>query len=83
MTYRDIFEEFDPSNDKKIKQQLKMGVKIEKEHASTYQFIKDYYKANKDFPPDEEVYKHIAMNHLDEFSNYYTELVKMEKKLKK
>ena len=62
--------------------ELAMGIKVEKEHAETIKFIKDYYKKNEKFPPDKEVYKHIASNHLDEFKKYYSELKEMEEKLK-
>jgi predicted ATP-dependent Lon-type protease len=49
------------------KEQMKMGIKIEMEHTR-----------------NKKVAKRIVKHHLDEFpDNYYTELIKMEKKLKK
>ena len=65
-----------------VKSELSKGIDIEKEHGDTIKFIKDYYKKNGKFPPDEEVFKNIAQDHLDEFKNYYSELQKMEANLK-
>jgi|GEM_PF-2317661 len=58
-----------------------IGVDVEKEHADTIKFIKDFFKKHHKFPPDEDVYESIADDHLYEFANYYTELKKMESKL--
>lgn len=63
--------------------QLAMGIKVEKEHADTIKWIKDFQKENGKFPPDEEVYKRIASDHLAEFSTYYENLKKMEDGMKK
>jgi len=56
--------------------QLKMGIKEEKEHSPTYDFIKQYFKKNKKFPSKKEVYKQIAKDHLKEDKKYYTKLKK-------
>lgn len=54
--------------------QLKMGIKVEKEHAKTVANIK---KGTKN------PFKQIAMDHLKEIPDYYTRLSKMEKSAKK
>jgi len=62
---------------------LKQGIKIESEHKSTIQFIKNFYNKHKRFPTDKMIYEHIAMNHIKEFPDYYPNLIKMEKRLSK
>ena len=86
MTYRELFEEQEIKKDdlgttKNIydKNELKIGKKIETEHKPTYDFIKDYFKKYRTFPPEELVYENISKNHLDEVPDYYTRLLKMEK----
>jgi hypothetical protein len=59
--------------------QLEKGIKVEQEHKSTYNKIKDYYEKNKSFPDEKDVYKWIAEDHIKEISDYYTRLEKMEK----
>jgi len=56
--------------------QLSMGIKIEKEHTKTLDFIKKYHKRYGRFPPSSEVYKHIAKDHLREDKKYYSKLKK-------
>jgi len=72
-------------NDERIdltkSKQLEIGKKIETEHKGTYKFIEDYFNKHGKLPPEEEVYKMIAKDHLKEFKNYYSVLIKMEKKL--
>lgn len=66
-------------------QQLKKGRKIEREHIPYYhQIQKDKMKTGK-CPTDEKFVEGIAKAHINEFpnGNYYDELEKMEKKLKK
>jgi sulfur relay (sulfurtransferase) DsrC/TusE family protein len=58
--------------------ELEMGTKVEEEHADTIEWLKDYYEKYKTWPPDEEVFKNIAKDHLEEFKDYYTRLKKME-----
>lgn len=63
--------------------QIAEGIKIEHEHLPTYQFIEKYLESNKKLPPPEEVYKHIAEDHLNDKGAdplYYTHLVEMLKK---
>jgi hypothetical protein len=67
---------------KEDKSALELGTKIESEHKETFDFIRDYYNKHDEMPPEKEVYKHIAANHLAEFKNYYQALMAMEKKLK-
>jgi len=61
------------------KNQMAMGIDIEKEHKPTYEMIEDYYTKNGRMPPAVNVYQAISENHLDEFPTYYTYLKKMEK----
>jgi hypothetical protein len=69
----------------KDKEELKKGIKFEKEHKPTIDKIKEFYKANNDFPPNELIYEWIALDHINEFKKYYDEKVglpNMEKNLK-
>lgn len=59
--------------------QMSIGFKIEHEHLPTYEFIEKTLKETGKLPPKEEVFKHIASDHLTEIKDYYTRLVKMEK----
>ena len=60
-------------------QELKWGEEVEKEHERTYDMIKSHYDQTGEFPSPEVVYRSIAEDHLMEFSDYYTRLLKMEK----
>ena len=51
--------------------ELRMGIKVEAEHKGTYKFIKDFYKKNKRFPTQNEVYKKIAKDHLEEDKKWH------------
>lgn len=61
-------------------EQLVMGIEVEKEHADTVQFIRDYYEENGSFPDNDVIFEHIAKDHLKEMSDYYTKLKAMEAK---
>jgi hypothetical protein len=67
--------EYDPK-------QLETGKDIEKEHKNTIQKLIDDVRVNK-IQPMEYYYEMIAKDHLGEFNDYYTHLVKMENELKK
>ena len=56
--------------------QLKQGIRIEREHKPTVQFIKSYYAKHKKLPPNNLIYRQIAMNHIKENKSYYTKLKK-------
>jgi len=56
--------------------QMKMGVKVEREHKDTVEFIRKFFKKNKRLPTNNEIYKSIAVDHLEEDPNYYTKLMK-------
>jgi len=56
--------------------QVRAGIKVEKEHAGTLRFIKKYVKTHKRFPNPKTVYTHIAKDHLKEDKAYYTKLKK-------
>lgn len=57
--------------------QLKAGIKVEREHKATYNFLKNYVKRYEKLPPQKVVYKHIAQNHLKENKKYYSKLKKL------
>jgi sulfur relay (sulfurtransferase) DsrC/TusE family protein len=59
-----------------MNKQLKMGIKVELEHAKTFKFIKDYYKKNKKFPNNKVIATRISKDHLKESSVYYSKLKK-------
>jgi len=64
--------------------QLKIGMKVEREHTKTINYIKQYLKSYKRLPSNKQIFTSITKDHLKEFPNtYYTELIKLEKKLKK
>lgn len=55
--------------------QLHTGINVEKEHKSTYNFLKNYAKNHSgNLPPQKVFYKKIALNHIRENKNYYTKL---------
>lgn len=56
--------------------QLRMGIKVESEHAGTLRFIKKYVDTHKSFPPKRLVYMSIAKDHLKEDKKYYSKLKK-------
>jgi len=56
--------------------QLSMGQKIEAEHSGTLKFIKRYYKKNGCMPPQKDIFKYIARDHLREDKQYYSKLKK-------
>ena len=58
--------------------QLAMGVKVEKEHASTVAWLRKHPEASLD-----DAAAHIATDHLKELPDYYTLLDKMERTAKK
>ena len=62
--------------------ELSMGREVEKEHQPTIAIIKSSIKDNKITLPDEEIYGLIARDHLNEFTDYYTQLSKMESEAK-
>lgn len=59
-------------------EQVKIGKKIEEEHKETVQQIIADVKAG-DVKPFEHYFQDIAEDHLDEYKDYYTRLVAMEK----
>ncbi len=58
------------------------GARVEKEHGTTYNQIKEYYAENGEFPPFDTVTEWIASDHLREFADYYEALEAMEEELK-
>lgn len=56
--------------------QLRMGIKVEGEHARTYKFISKYVKQHKRMPPKKLVFINIAKDHLKENKKYYSKLKK-------
>ena len=59
-----------------MNKELKMGIKVEAEHIKTIKYIKNTLKKTGKLPPNTEIYKHIAENHLSENKNYYKILKK-------
>lgn len=65
------------SKEDKHKEQIQMGIEVEKEHDPTIDKIeKEFDIEVKD---REEIYQSIAQDHLDEFDDYYDRLDYMEK----
>jgi hypothetical protein len=62
--------------------ELAMGVKVEAEHAGTVAKIKASIKDGKITMSDEDIFKSIASDHLNEFGDYYSRLSKMESEAK-
>jgi len=57
---------------------LLQGIKIESEHSGTYRKIKNYFKKNKRFPSNKQVFRMIASDHLKETPVYYSKLKKLK-----
>ena len=66
-----------PGKDEK-ETQLQKGMAVEEEHRDMYTFIKKTLKDTGKLPEWEDVKKKIAKSHIEEISNYYTLLKKME-----
>lgn len=64
------------------KKELEIGTKIEKEHQGTIKKIIQDVKSGQ-VKPFEEYFKNIAKEHIKEFKDYYTRLVKMENEARK
>jgi hypothetical protein len=61
------------------------GAEIEKEHKPTAKKIRDFYENVGSLPTDEDIYRWIALDHVNEFPNYYNTSVglpEMERRLK-
>jgi len=58
--------------------QLDKGIKTESEHKPMLDWLKTFLKNFSKLPSDEDIYKHIAENHIQEDPKYYTKLNKME-----
>ena len=58
------------------KTELQKGIKVEREHKRTVKYLKAFYKKNKRFPTNREIYKSIAKDHLMEHKDYYAKLLK-------
>jgi len=56
--------------------QLEMGIDVEEEHEPTYKWLEEYLKQNKKLPPKKDLYQKIAEDHLNEYDDYYTRLMK-------
>jgi len=62
--------------------QVKLGIKVEKEHKDLYNFYDKILKKNKIKNPLtlKEFAKVVATDHIEEISDYYDRLIEMEKK---
>jgi SPP1 gp7 family putative phage head morphogenesis protein len=70
----------EPKYDQEKKSALDDGIKVEREHVETVEFIREYFEKNDKMPTSEEIYEHIAKDHLKEDPNYYDKLKIMEGK---
>ena len=59
-----------------MNKQLKIGIRTEREHKKTVNFIKSYVKKTKRFPSNKMIFTHIAKDHIKENPKYYTKLIK-------
>ena len=62
--------------------QLAMGIEVEREHMPTVEKIKASIQDGKITMSDDEIFESIAQDHIKESKIYYSELAKLEKKLK-
>ena len=71
---------FNASLDEGDSSELKMGIEVEKEHANMYDELKGIFSSNEIEMPWtlDEFAEKIAKAHVDEISDYYTRLKKME-----
>ncbi len=68
----------------KEKREIKMKLKpVKPDRFYNEDQLRIGMKIETEHTNDKRIAKHIAKNHLDEFPTYYTELLKMEKKLEK
>lgn len=56
--------------------QLEMGIDVEEEHEDTYKWLETYIKTNKKLPEKKKFFESIAKDHLKEYDDYYTRLMK-------
>lgn len=61
-------------------QAMLQGIDVEKEHSRTLQFIRSYLSNFGVMPTSEQIYAHIAQDHLREDPKYYEKLARMEQK---
>jgi hypothetical protein len=59
-------EVFDRDDEDYNQDHLEAGAEIQKEHEPTYKRIKKFLELTGELPPEEEVYKSIAKDHMDE-----------------
>lgn len=57
-----------------VDQELLLGIDHEKEHKNTFQWLKQYVSLNKRFPTLEDFAESIALDHLKEVPDYYSQL---------
>lgn len=55
---------------------LQAGKKVESEHKGTYKWLLDYIAENGAAPNADDLYEHIAKDHLEENADYYSRLAK-------
>lgn len=69
----------------KHEDQLVIGREVEKEHKRTIDKIKDLVRSGTDIDDidNEEIYQDIAIDHLEEFDDYYDRLEDMEEEAEK
>jgi hypothetical protein len=52
-----------------------MGLKVEREHQQTYEWLQEYVKTYKRLPESTEFFLKIVQDHLKEDVNYYQKLL--------
>lgn len=75
----EVDEAIDENKD--FDKELERGTKVEEEHKTMVEWLKKVLKDTGTLPSDKEIFKHIALDHITEFPNYYDGLEEMEKEL--
>jgi hypothetical protein len=76
------FESYITESDQQFRNQLKKGLKVEKEHKDLYEYYTSFLKKHNIKNPltIDEFAEYIAKSHLREISDYYDRLDDMENK---
>jgi len=64
---------------------LKQGIRIESEHKDIYNYMDKFVRKHGKLPTQKEFFTLIAKDHIKEFKgrDYYGNLIRMEKRLKR
>lgn len=61
---------------KSMRSRIKVGAKVEREHMPTLKWMKRFREKTGKCPPAEQVFEHIAGDHIKERKDYYPRLKK-------